>query len=88
MLTAPNAPPLNSLRDILLSPTGEAIWSEARVNYPPMKCRKTQMFPFGVSFTKEVEVPLPERFDGLDEPTFASLIFEESCSVRLLSLIE
>ncbi|KAK9896709.1 hypothetical protein P389DRAFT_83139 [Cystobasidium minutum MCA 4210] len=70
----------HSFRDILLSSTGEAIWISARDNYPPIKCRKTQMFPFGVSFTKEVEVPLPERFDDMGEPAFAGLIFEEGCS--------
>lgn len=41
------------------------------------------MFPFGVSFTKEVEVPLPDRFANIDEPSFARLMFEEGCSVSL-----
>lgn len=42
------------------------------------------MFPFGVSFTNEVEVPLPDRFDGITEPAFARLMFEGGCSVSQL----
>lgn len=39
------------------------------------------MFPFGVSFTNEVEVPLPEPLQDMSEPYFAKLMFEEACSV-------
>lgn len=42
------------------------------------------MFPFGVSFTNEVEVPLPEPFPGVEEPAFARLMFVDNCTVRLV----
>lgn len=69
-----------SLRDILLATGVAHIWTTARLNYPPIKCRKTQMFPFGVSFTNEVEVPLPNRFQNITEPAYAKLMFEDVCT--------
>jgi len=39
------------------------------------------MLPFGVFFTKEVDIALPAKPSWMSEPAFAHLVFEDACTV-------
>lgn len=76
------------LRSILTSQRSRPIWEYARLQIPPIHCKRTSMLPFGVSFTTDVEIGIPElpADKSMSEPAYAHLVFEDTCTVSQVFL--
>jgi len=69
-----------SLHTFLTSRTSSHIWEYARLQIPAIHCKRTSMLPFGVSFTTDVEISIPEKPAEMSEIAFAHLLFEDVCT--------